>query len=168
MYAGCHEQCFGLVPSWSFDHKEKCTLIIEAMSYFKVQFSLVLDGISTFGKKHIYICVCVYSILSLRNVPSVAFEMILAFVLLVVTLSHPFYKDHWSFLFLHLSPWISVAMSWALSIYVVSQAPQHFRSSETQATCDGCFACQPICSVISLDPRLSRTVCTSTGVFAGG
>ena len=64
------------------------------MSYFKVQFSLVLDGISTFGKKHIYICVCVYSILSLRNVPSVAFEMILAFVLLVVTLSHPFYKDH--------------------------------------------------------------------------
>ena len=67
------------------------------MSYFKVQFSLVLDGISTFGKAHVYI-------VSQKCPYSVAFEMILAFVLLVVTLSHPFYKDHESFLFLHLSP----------------------------------------------------------------
>ena len=40
---------------------------------------------------------------------------------------------------------------------VVSQVPQHFRSSETQATSDGCFAHQYIythiiCSVISLHP----------------
>ena len=41
----------------------------------------------------------------------------------------------------------------ALCPQVVSQAPQHFRSSETQATCDGCFARQSICSVISLQPN---------------
>ena len=33
-------------------------------------------------------------------------------------------------------------MSLALCPQVVSQVPQHFRSSETQATCDGCFAYQ--------------------------
>ena len=49
-------------------------------------------------------------------------------------------------------------MSSALSPQVVSQAPQHFRSSETQATRDNCFACQSVCSVISLDSGMSRTV----------
>ena len=34
----------------------------------------------------------------------------------------------------------------ALYPQVVSQAPQHFRSSKKQATCEGCFACQSICS----------------------
>ena len=33
----------------------------------------------------------------------------------------------------------------ALCPQVVSQAPQHFKSSEKQATCGGCFACQCIC-----------------------
>ena len=41
---------------------------------------------------------------------------------------------------------------------VVSQAPQHFRSSTTQATCEGCFARQSICSVISLHSGMSRAV----------
>ena len=33
----------------------------------------------------------------------------------------------------------------------MSQAPQHSRSSEKQATCEDCFACRCICSVISTD-----------------
>ena len=41
---------------------------------------------------------------------------------------------------------------------VVSQAPQHFSSSETQAACDGCFARQSIYSFISLDSSVSRAV----------
>ena len=45
---------------------------------------------------------------------------------------------------------IDDVMSLALCLPVVSQAPQHFRSSEKQATCEGCFARQSICSVISL------------------
>ena len=45
---------------------------------------------------------------------------------------------------------IDGVMSLALCPQVVSQAPQHFKSSETQAACEGCFACQSICSVVSL------------------
>ena len=40
----------------------------------------------------------------------------------------------------------------------VSQAPQHFRSSEEQATCDSCFARQCIRSVISFHSGMSRAV----------
>ena len=47
-------------------------------------------------------------------------------------------------------------MSLALCPQVVSQVPQHFRSSEKQATCDDCFARQSICSVISLHCGMSR------------
>ena len=53
-------------------------------------------------------------------------------------------------------------MSLALCPQVVSQAFQHSRSSEKQATCGSCFACQSICSVISLHSGMS------TGVFEGG
>ena len=45
---------------------------------------------------------------------------------------------------------IDGVMSLALCQRVVSQAPQHLRSSEKQVTCEGCTACQCICSVISL------------------
>ena len=45
-------------------------------------------------------------------------------------------------------------MSLVLFLQVVSQAPQHFRSSEKQATGEGCFAC----SVISLHSGMSRAV----------
>ena len=37
--------------------------------------------------------------------------------------------------------------SLALCPQAVSQAPQHFRSFEMQAACDGCFAIQSVCSV---------------------
>ena len=49
-------------------------------------------------------------------------------------------------------------MSLALCLQVVSQAPQHFRSSETQAPCNGCFSRQSICPVISLHSGMSRAV----------
>ena len=44
---------------------------------------------------------------------------------------------------------IDGVMSLALCPQVVSQAPQHFRSSEKQATCGGCFARQLSLSVRS-------------------
>ena len=40
----------------------------------------------------------------------------------------------------------------------MSQASQHFRSSEKQATCEGCFARQSVCSVVSLHTGMSRAV----------
>ena len=49
-------------------------------------------------------------------------------------------------------------MSLALCRQVVSQAPQHFRSSETQATYDGCFSRQPICLVVYPEPGMSKEV----------
>ena len=53
---------------------------------------------------------------------------------------------------------IGGVMFLALCQQVVSQAPQHFRSSETQASCNGCFVRQPVCSVISLHRSMSRAV----------
>ena len=53
---------------------------------------------------------------------------------------------------------IDVVMSLVLCPQVVSQASQHLRSSEKQATCEGCFASQSICSVVSLHSGMSRAV----------
>ena len=53
---------------------------------------------------------------------------------------------------------IDGAMSSALYPQVVSQAPQHFRSSEKQATREGCFSRQSVCSVLSLHSGMSRAV----------
>ena len=50
---------------------------------------------------------------------------------------------------------IDGVMSLALCPQVLSQARQQFRSSEKQATCEGCFARQFICSVISLHSDMS-------------
>ena len=48
-------------------------------------------------------------------------------------------------------------VSVALCLQVVSEAPQHLRSSaEAQATFDGFFARQSICSAISLDSSMPR------------
>ena len=54
-------------------------------------------------------------------------------------------------------------MSLALCSQVVSQASQHFRSSEKQAISEGCFARQSICSVVSLysGMRMTRYLPTS-------
>ena len=47
-------------------------------------------------------------------------------------------------------------MSLPLSTQVVSQAPQHLRSSTKQATCESCFTHQSTCSVISIHSGRSR------------
>ena len=50
-------------------------------------------------------------------------------------------------------------MSLVLCPQVVSQAPQHFRSSDTQlGHIGGCFGHQCICSIISLQSSISRAV----------
>ena len=53
---------------------------------------------------------------------------------------------------------IDGVMSLILYQQVVSQFPQHLGSSETQTTWHGCFVGQSVCSVISLDSSMSRTV----------
>ena len=53
---------------------------------------------------------------------------------------------------------IDDAMSLALCLQVVSQASQHFISSEKQANCEGCFARQSFCSVVSLHSSMPRAV----------
>ena len=49
-------------------------------------------------------------------------------------------------------------MSLALCPQVEFQAPQHFISSETQATCEVCFSRESVCSVVSLHSSMSRAV----------
>ena len=90
---------------------------------------------------------------SLRSFPNVVFETVPVFVWLMMTLSRPFKEDRVA---LPLSTSLSSRRSvmwcpWLLALcpQVMSQAPQHFRSSEKQASCGGCFARQSICSVIS-------------------
>ena len=53
---------------------------------------------------------------------------------------------------------INGVMPLPLCPQVVSQASEHFRSSEKQATCDCCFTRQSICSVISLHSGMSRAL----------
>ena len=53
---------------------------------------------------------------------------------------------------------IDGVLSLALCPQLVSQAFEHFRSTEMQATCEGCFARQSVCSVISLHSGMSRAV----------
>ena len=56
------------------------------------------------------------------------------------------FQERWSrafFLSTALLQAIDGVMSLGLYLQVVSQAPQHFRSHETQANCDGCF-CSPV------------------------
>ena len=53
---------------------------------------------------------------------------------------------------------VSGVMPLALCLLLGSQGPQHLTSSRAQSTCDGCFACQSICLVISFDSGDSRTV----------
>ena len=53
---------------------------------------------------------------------------------------------------------INKVMFFALCPQAESQAPQHFRASETQAICIGCSKGQSICSVISLDIKASLNV----------
>ena len=77
-----------------------------------------------------------------------------------MALSRPFKEDRLAIPFFHASllQAINGVMTLALCLQVVSQASQHFRSSEKQATCEGCFARQSVCSVFSLHSGMSRAV----------
>ena len=62
------------------------------------------------------------------------------------------------FLFLSLLQVINGLMSMAFCPHVAFQAPQHFRSSETQASCDSCVVRQSVCLVSFHDHGMSSTV----------
>ena len=85
--------------------------------------------------------------------PNAAFKTAPKFVLLRQGRSSRASSSHASVLQV-----IADVVSLALCAQVVFQAPQHFRSSEKQATCEGCFACQSICSVIFLHSGMSAAV----------
>ena len=82
---------------------------------------------------------------SLRSFPNVAFETVPMLVWLTMALSRPLKGDRW-YDVLGFVPVGSVSSSSTLT------------SSETQATCDGCFARQSVWSLISFDSGMSRTV----------
>ena len=85
--------------------------------------------------------------------PSVTVETVLMYVWLTMALSRPFKEDSRtsSSVYASLLQAIDGARSLALWPQVVSQAPQHFWSSETRATCDGWFARQSVYWVISCE-----------------
>ena len=77
-----------------------------------------------------------------------------------MTLSRPFKEDRLALYSFHTSllQMIDGVMLLALCSQVVSQASQYFKSSEKQANCEGCFARQSICSIISLYCSMSRAI----------
>ena len=79
---------------------------------------------------------------SLRSIPNIAFKTVPMFVWLMMALSRPAKDYHWALpLSVPLSSrLIDCVMPLALRPQVIFQAPQHFRSSKTQTTCDGCFS----------------------------
>ena len=103
-----------------------------------VQFSSVQDGIYVLGKAHKRLTP------SIRSLPNVAFETVPMFVRLTMALSRPFKQNPLAFpqsLKASLLQAIDGVMSLASRPQpLASQAPQHFRSSEKQTLCAGCFA----------------------------
>ena len=98
---------------------------------------------------------------SLRSFPNVVFETVPMFVSVIgndLLSSFQRRSSSASSFRASLLRVISGLMSLALCPKVVSQAFQHFISSEKQATCEGCFACQSVCSLIFLHSRMSRAV----------
>ena len=69
------------------------------------------------------------------------------FIWLTMALSRPFKADY-----------LALPLSVPLSPPGSTVVSQHFISFETQATYDGCFALQSICSVISIHSGMSRAV----------
>ena len=107
--------------------------------------SSVQDGISALGKSYMR------SIPSLRSFPSVTFETVPMFVWLTMASLSSFQGRSSSASSVHASllQAIDGVLSLVLWPQVVSQVSQHFRSSEKQATCEGCIFRQYICLVIS-------------------
>ena len=115
----------------------------------------VLDGIYVVRKVHVRSTLSI----DISSFPRAAFETVPMLIRLPMTLSRPFKEDSRALLpCLYLLQAINCVISLALCLQLVSQASQHFRSSEKQATCEGCFSRQSVCSVISLHSGMSRAV----------
>ena len=106
-----------------------------------VQFSSVQDCIYSLGNDNMR------STPSLVGFPNVAVGTVTVFVWLMMTLSS-FQKRSSSASSFHASLLQATDGILSLVLYpqVLSQVPQHFRSSETQAIYEGCFARQSIIS----------------------
>ena len=129
----------------------------QILYYSTFQFSSVHDGIYALGKVHMR------STSSLRSFPNVAFETVpmLKQSQCLSTDDVPlssFQGRSSSASSFHASllQAIDDVMCFALCQQGISQAPQHFRSSETQTTCDDCFVSKSLCSVISLHSGMFR------------
>ena len=89
-----------------------------------------------------------HSTLLLRSFPSIPLETVSMFMMVLSNLFRKYCQQerlsraYSSYTFLPRV--VSNVMSLALCPLVVSQAPQHFRSFEVQASCDGSFACQSV------------------------
>ena len=125
-----------------------------------VQFSSVQDGIYIYALRKAP---------SLRSFPNVAFETVPMFVWVTMALSRPFKGRSSSAFSFHASllQAIDGVMSLALCPRVVSQAPQHFRSSEKQAWCAWGLHCPPA-YLLGHFPSLRHVQgSTPTGGFEG-
>ena len=114
-----------------------------------VHISSVQDGIYALGKFHMR------SVPSLTSFPNVALETVPVLVWLMMALSGPFREDHLAIL--HSTPLSSrPSMAWCRCPQVMSQAPQHFRSSEI-------CKCPQKCS--SLDVLIDTYAYTKTAII---
>ena len=97
-----------------------------------------------------------------KRSPNVAFQAALMSACLTVALSRHSKEDRLALnSSFHSSLLQTVAGVTSLAFcppQLVSQAPQHLRSSETQTTCGSCFSRQSNCSDISLHSGMSRAV----------
>ena len=118
----------------------------KSSEFSSVQFSSGQGGIYTLGKAYIR------STQSLRSSPDVTFGTVPNVHLTDdgSSSSFPGRSPGASSFHASLLQLIDGVLSLVLCPQVVSQAPQHFRSSETQATYQGCFSRQSIDSVIFL------------------
>ena len=94
------------------------------------------------GKSHSH------STLLLRSFPSIALETVSVFMMVLSNLFKKYCQQQrlsraYS-LYTFILRVVSNVVSLALCPLVVSQAPQHFRSSAVQASCDGSFARQSV------------------------
>ena len=92
----------------------------------RVQFSLLPEGMYALGKAH------KLSTSSLRSSPNVAFDTVPMSVCMTMALSRPFKEERRALAALPtpLLQAIDGVTFLALCLYVASQAPQHFKSSE--------------------------------------
>ena len=102
-----------------------------------------------------------YVRLRLRVFPSISFETVPVFVCLTMTLSLSLLSfqgrsSSASSFHGYLLQAIDGVMSLVLCQQTMTRAHPHFRSPEKQATGEGCFAYQSVCSVISLHSGIPR------------